>query len=265
MPNWGELESLILDQQLDFAGRLEGDQYFSDITVVVEDKDDISTMITNKLAELSAKGGKVGAGAIVQSPECDDEYPNVLFGPLNVTWEFLALENRELNKLSNGTSKRAFAIARRIHRIMKQYRSEGVIETLVPLSPCIVPVSLPGLVAYAVRFACQESDDTAYQKCMTPVIIPAGGNAGDEVTITCATEFAAIYYTTDGTHPHEGNGNLYAGPFNAPLEGSLIKAAAHRVDWVDSNVVAKLFPAFVLSGEDLRPGATEGNELGQKV
>jgi hypothetical protein len=183
---------------------------------------------------------------------------------LDATWEFLALENREMNQLSNGTGKRAFAIARRIHRIMKQYRSEGLIETLVPLRPCIAPVSLPGLVAYSVRFGCQESDAAAYQKCATPVIAPAGGNAGDLVTLNCATEFAQIYFTANNTHPREGNGTLYAEPFAAPMEGSVIKACAYRVDWVASNVIAKDFPALVLSGEDLRPGS-EGDQLVQQI
>jgi Tol biopolymer transport system component len=54
------------------------------------------------------------------------------------------------------------------------------------------------------------------EKVSKPVISPAEGwySPPQEVTITCATEGAEIYYTTDGsTTPDAANGTLYTGPF----------------------------------------------------
>jgi hypothetical protein len=69
----------------------------------------------------------------------------------------------------------------------------------------------------------------------TPVISPASGNIPPHVTsvrvsITCATPFASIWYTTDGTVPDGLNGTPYAGEFDLPLdeETIVIKATGHR-------------------------------------
>ena len=54
------------------------------------------------------------------------------------------------------------------------------------------------------------------------------------VEITCATENAVIYYTTDGTTPDE-NANLYNGTFTAE-SGMTIKAIATKEGWSNSAV-----------------------------
>ena len=63
----------------------------------------------------------------------------------------------------------------------------------------------------------------------TPVIVPEDGSVfvGEscEVSISCATEGALIYFTTDGTTPRVAEAFLYAGPF-AITETATIKALA---------------------------------------
>lgn len=54
------------------------------------------------------------------------------------------------------------------------------------------------------------------------------------VEITCATEDAVIYYTTDGTTPDE-NANLYNGTFTAE-SGMTVKAIATKEGWSNSDV-----------------------------
>lgn len=71
----------------------------------------------------------------------------------------------------------------------------------------------------------------------TPVITPESGELaeGALITITCATEGAVIYYTTDGSNPADG-GDEYTAPF--PFTGSqmTINAIATKADMLDSDM-----------------------------
>lgn len=60
-----------------------------------------------------------------------------------------------------------------------------------------------------------------------------------EVTITCATEDATIYYTTDGTDPTTAS-TLYSGPFTIN-EAVTIKARAYSQGGVASTIATKVF------------------------
>lgn len=67
------------------------------------------------------------------------------------------------------------------------------------------------------------------QKAATPVITPASGTytAAQTVTITDATEGAAIRYTTDGTAPSETSGTVYTGAFTVSAT-TTIRAIAYK-------------------------------------
>ena len=75
----------------------------------------------------------------------------------------------------------------------------------------------------------------------TPTITPDGGNIFDtqEITLSCTTEEAAIYYTTDGTEPTSSS-TLYTGPFTLN-ESAVVKAIAAKEDYDNSQVVAANF------------------------
>ena len=62
----------------------------------------------------------------------------------------------------------------------------------------------------------------------TPTITPSGGSFVNSVDakITCATEGATIYYTTDGTDPTDDS-SVYSAPFNV-TETTTIKAVAYK-------------------------------------
>lgn len=69
----------------------------------------------------------------------------------------------------------------------------------------------------------------------TPVIEPTDAefaNVSQEVSIACATDGAAIYYTTDGSDPAE-NGLEYKRPFTI-YKSCIVKAIAKKYDWKDS-------------------------------
>ena len=71
-----------------------------------------------------------------------------------------------------------------------------------------------------------------------PVISPAGGEVeeGTEVTITCATEDAVIYYTTDGTTPTASSA-VYNGAI-AVNSAMTIKAMAAKEGYYTNSAVA---------------------------
>ena len=83
----------------------------------------------------------------------------------------------------------------------------------------------------------------------TPEITPATGKFGgpQQVTITCATEGAAIYYTTDGTVP-TNESTLYEAPFTVS-ETTTVKAIAY-VD-TDASKVASSTITILNSYESL--------------
>ncbi len=70
-----------------------------------------------------------------------------------------------------------------------------------------------------------------------PVASPAPGSveAGTAVTLTSATEGAAIRYTTDGTTPTDSNGTVYTEPIIISAD-TTIKAIAYK-PWMDSSAV----------------------------
>lgn len=69
----------------------------------------------------------------------------------------------------------------------------------------------------------------------TPVIEPTEAefaNVAQEVSIACATDGAAIYYTTDGSDPAQ-NGLEYKRPFTI-YKSCIVKAIAKKYDWKNS-------------------------------
>ena len=82
------------------------------------------------------------------------------------------------------------------------------------------------------------------QTVATPVISPESGQypISVEVTITCATEGATIYYTLDGSDPVVA-GSVYTEPFRITTDCT-VKALASKVDWEDSEIVSATYTIF---------------------
>ena len=73
--------------------------------------------------------------------------------------------------------------------------------------------------------------DEASVVCAEPVITPANGSSftGESqlVTITCETEGAAIYFSTNGVTPKTSSGNLYTGPITIRDTTTVIAIAVY--------------------------------------
>ena len=97
----------------------------------------------------------------------------------------------------------------------------------------------------------EEEETPVVETVETPVINPAGGNYTGSVTfsITCATENAQIYYTTNGTTPSATNGNAYSGKVTL-TESATVKAVAVKAGWNDSEVLTAEFTVIPETGGD---------------
>ena len=78
-------------------------------------------------------------------------------------------------------------------------------------------------------------------KVYTPAITPSSGtyNNVQKVSMSCDTEDATIYYTTDGTTPTKSS-NVYSAPFDMTTAGT-VKAYAVKADMTDSSVASATY------------------------
>lgn len=81
----------------------------------------------------------------------------------------------------------------------------------------------------------------------TPVISPEAGNYNEpqQITITCATDDALIYYTTDGNDP-TAESTLYEGPFTLGASAT-VKAIALKEGMTNSQIASAAYtmPVFL--------------------
>lgn len=90
----------------------------------------------------------------------------------------------------------------------------------------------------------RQTEEPVVETVATPSITPANGTftGSAEVTISCGTDGAIIYYTTNGTTPSATNGTVYSAPFTLNEAGTYtIKAIAVKTDWNDSEVATATF------------------------
>jgi hypothetical protein len=223
---------------------LEGDDFFSDIPVLVYEEENVRMAIERLQAVQTLKGGKRGAAVIILPMLADDLKPNLRFGPMTLYPSFQTLENVELNRQATGTGKSSRRIARRCRDTVKQYQLPGLVVDLRPETPCISALNLKqelgdGVKSHLVRFTCLEApfQGPAFVKEVAGTI-----NAG-LITLSCPTAGAAIWVTADGSSPLPTNvrktstAKLYTAPF-AAAAGQLTRARAFVPGAIPSGVFA---------------------------
>lgn len=86
------------------------------------------------------------------------------------------------------------------------------------------------------KFRLIAEDGTTYGTVATPVFDPPAGTyfSAQEISITCATDGATIYYTTDGSEPTEAS-TLYTAPISVAATITL-KARAFKALWIGSEI-----------------------------
>jgi len=86
------------------------------------------------------------------------------------------------------------------------------------------------------------------EKVATPVIRPNGGfySTAQTITITCETEGATIYYTTDGNEPTTSS-SKYEGSFI--IVAGTVKAMAAKDNYLNSDITSQTY--YLMSGIEL--------------
>ncbi len=100
-------------------------------------------------------------------------------------------------------------------------------------------------------YAGEEEEDPVVETVATPAISPASGEvaSGTEISISCTTVGATIYYTLDGTTPSASNGAKYTAPF-ALTANATVSAIAILSGYNDSEVATATYTIKAVSGGD---------------
>ncbi len=109
--------------------------------------------------------------------------------------------------------------------------------------------------AIAIKDGCTDSKVMTFDYKVTPTVsqpevdLKGGKYEGNQtVTVTCATEGAKIYYTTDGTEPSATNGTLYTGPITL-TKSCILKVIAIKDGEADSKVTSRTYN--ITGGEEV--------------
>lgn len=91
----------------------------------------------------------------------------------------------------------------------------------------------------------QETGGTSIPVVSTPIISPLGGNVaeGTEVTISCATDDATIYYALNAANPETVTGTAYTAPITL-TENCTLTAWAEKSDMEASARVTETFKVY---------------------
>lgn len=177
--------------------------------------------------------GRSGCGVLVEMPSFEVIHENLTGPPGFITLSALVLEEPNLNMAAEtGTQMSAEEVAKFIVDSTHQWVVEGS-GILTAVRKTIEPVEeYDGLVAYRVKLQCQALRSTKV-RCAPVTVTEASLN----VTLACATEGAAIYYTLDESFPGPSNTDaiLYSGAFDMEANQVLL-VAAYKSGYLRSNV-----------------------------
>ena len=157
---------------------------------------------------------------------------------LYAVWEPLSVPSAEVS-LPNGTTfcgdSYTVTLSCPLDGATIYYTTNGVTPRLSASFAYTEPIVIYGS-AEIVAIAVKDGERSGYTRVSitqitpdAPVIVPADGaefrSATCEVSISCATDGAEIYYTIDGSTPQKENGTKYTAPFTI-ADTTTIKAVA---------------------------------------
>ena len=101
-----------------------------------------------------------------------------------------------------------------------------------------VPLKVSEITGGAYTYVEETTEEPVVETVATPTFTPNGGEieAGTTISISCATEGATIYYSTNGAEPT----TVYSAPF-ALNNVATVKAVAKKEGWNDSEIAAASF------------------------
>ena len=246
--------------QADLLGFISAHPFLGTRTGVLVEPGDIESVINAKLNKIvgAGKDGKNGVGYLMMPIErADDENPNIPGGPLKLHIMVQWVENVLINNSKTGTGIPIRVYAAVTEQELKLYTPVGLTQNLVPAKPVISEFTddtNKNLRCGNVEFTAIEADFTIFQRLQRPLIavtgdvlaLPQGNNyqilSGQPVATVTAPGADTIYYTTDGSHPFDGNAKAtpYGGPVTITAPG-LFRARAFAAGKSGSDTAAANF------------------------
>lgn len=219
--------------QDDYFGLIDADEYFQDIRVLLQHKGVTESDIDVALSTLNEEGGKIGACVVVIMPELQ---PDASQSPSARYFVRIAIQvivqPLLADDVTSGVGKVAEQLAERIRQIC-HFRSHGRANQF--MFDGMEPINVEaGKTSYGINFK-RKGGDNQVVKVASPGIgsvaatLPA---TGWDVTVNVPAG-ATGYYTLDGTLPTAINGTAYVAPFNVPAAAT-VKAAAVQAGFQQS-------------------------------
>lgn len=214
----------------DVAERIKLDPFFASsveqgtCTVVAEPR-------KNLAAEAKRAVGKTGLVLVpsvervtMLHPNVSPDYKAMLSPQVAIT----VIENPQLSKnVFTGLDA-----AERLASVFHLWRLGYLSAPFTAQGDCIVPIVDPVLNIF--RVSLETAGEFSIQ--VSRVRAPQFSQSSGELTITCATAGAVIYYTTDGSFPGRNNSNAtaYAAAFE-PGYNKTVRACAYLDDLDDAS------------------------------
>jgi hypothetical protein len=181
---------------------------------------------------MTPRNGKSGCGVLVEMPSFEVPSPNLPGPCAELVVNCAVMEEPNINmEPSGGTLLSAEEVAQLVLDTLHGLVIEGIGALYADRKAIVDAPEFEGLVAYRVVLRLMMQRPPTERVAEVAV-----AENGLEVTLSCATAGAEIYYTEDGTFPGESNGAAvkYAGPFT--LTGTVLRVAAFKAGMVQSNV-----------------------------
>ena len=227
------MSSILKQFQADITGLLNTCDYFNDVTIVTEDKADISTIIQKALSPIAVKGGKAGIVVIVEEPEASA--PTQAKAPYFtlIKCKLTILENILVNRTAPyGTQKKGYEVGEAIHEVLFEVCPSGELTNPVwPGQPAIRSIGAIPEMPNIMGVECNIEWHAALPQ-VGKVADPTIANATGSITIATSTGGAALFYSLDGSFPSLA----YTAPFATPDAGTLIRAVGTLTGYATSNI-----------------------------
>lgn len=227
--------------QNDVAHGLASDPLLANVNIVTRDRllvDSSQLPDTNLAAEtlayLTPRNNKSGCGVIVEKPELVAPLPNVPGPQGDLVIVCLVLEDPFTNLGANGTMMPADQVAQKVLDIGHLWNVEGLGMWRADTNAISSARDWEPLRAFRARLRIANNRGQT-QRVERVNSSTGGGN----MTLTCATAGAAIYYSKNGAFPGPSNtaagAILYTAPF-AVTTGDVVRVAAYKAAMVGSPI-----------------------------